>query len=1370
VDETDDLAAFLDSVTGTSEEEAPKPTMEVSPQPVVEATSPDMSTDDGLDDIFGLGEVTPEPQPVEATPSPVVEELGVDDLTDGFLESLNPQPEPPSTPVLATPAPVETTSLGDEGDDIEEFWESSGLQAERDVPDITKPWMKFHEFVRVTTPEEVESIVEAAIKNGRCSLDLETEGLDNRIRYLQTETGEEKPYTVHKIVGYCISIGDAKTGYYIPVGHKVEEGCPDLNVKPQSRVEAAITHLCREAQPIPKPGCQDPLSFNEIEVPPRVVIDFWHASFDQEFLYPITGIDWWHPESFEDGMLAAFVLYSDDFSYELKEKAETLLRDPEGHPYQMIKLKELFVKGRKIDFSTLSPDEPGVIKYACSDGICTRLLCEDLATKARAPKFRFTYRLEKQVSQVKRVMERPRVKINREKIQVAQAETEKKREEYRQKIIALALSKGFKDFEPGSPKQLAEFLFSDQGLNITLSDKSKSFPDGKPQKTKNGQFKTDTDTFEELIELMGVAAPPVLEWVIAYRKEDKVLGTYLHNMNQNLDENDELRFSFKQHGAATGRFSAPAGDPEHGYSGIPIHGIPATSVMRTCFESRDGYIMVKCDYAGQELRIVTNLCHEPVWVKEFLEGDGDLHTITARAFFNKQEVTKEERKGGKCVHPDTLVWVNGQLVPVGEAVAYSSEPDSFLEVSGQVYDGTHYVPLEASYKGGRKSLVHVVVSGGLETCTPEHRFLLRDGTFRRAGDLKKGDLLVETTCPPLPSLPFPNLSVQLWEGVPAASYQMTADLAYFCGLFAGDGTGSASSLGLTHGESDKIDAYGNPYEEWVAELTRTCHRCGFDPSRKDPRTLYLGSRVLVRLFRALGVQGGRHKRLRVPSWVMATGQEAVLQYLGGLFDTDGTVGGDTPNLDVTTKDFVFAGQVSTLLRSCDLDHTLELTFNKTYQRHYVRLRLSVGASWKMHSYLRHSGKRDRLRPPVYNGRIQDRFTVRGVLDAGIGDCVDLSVSASDHVYWTNGFTTHNTANFALIYGGGPASIMRATGCNRPEAQRRKQAFDKSVPVFATWLKNQHARVKKELGVYNAFHRWIAIPDANIKPGDIVNKDTSKERVVEAEEANARKAACERKSVNYPVQSSGADIMKICMVFVHKQLYKRGWLKNGGDDSVRMLLSVHDELVFEIKPERLLEALDVIVTEMERPDTLPVPKWQVPLVVDPVVGKSWGAEVKCYRYAGKPIKQGEHKLGKFVFNQLPDWLAGIQDTVVETPEEPVEAALEVKVPSPEVKVESPSTGQVEALVEKPEGVPEEPRPQKVKPKVAVIRLKQTTAISVRQVQGVIGRWLDPDGVLIHLICGMGGETLVDPRLGIKVELDPFMAALLELNLSDGRYSE
>lgn len=957
--DTDELEDFLDILDGvrtdTKEAEAP----EAEP---LEPTEPLVSTE------------------------PAAEEDFLDDLQEALALEVSFKPSPP-------------TVDNDDGDDLESFLSATGIKAEREVPDITKPWMKYHEFVLVRTTDEVERIVDEALENGRCSLDLETEGLDNRIEW--DEQG--RPRTVHQIVGFCIAVGEAKKGYYIPVRHNPMDGGPDLNVKPVHKVEAAITRLCRAAQPTPKPESTDPFAFREFETQPRVVIDFWHAKFDQEFLFPVTGIDFWHPDSFEDGQLAYFTLYSNDHNLSLKDKAKQVLRAPDGSPYEMIKLKELFPTSRKISFPSLSPDEPGVIKYAGSDAICTRLLCdrEDLlpVINRDATGRKFTYRLEKQVAQVVRVMERNRVKVDRSKLEGLRNAHRKKWQECHDKIVALAASKGFANFEPGSPKQLGDFLFGERGLNISPKP---------PMNEKSQQYKTDYESLKAIKEELGVNTPEVLEWVEGYREEDKMLGTYLEGLAVNPDRNDELRFSFKQTGAATGRFTAPANKVADGFSGIPIHGIPGESDIRTSFVARPGYMMVKCDYAAEELRIVTNLTNEPVWVKEFQTGDGDLHSITARAFFNKKEVTKEERKMGKA------------------------------------------------------------------------------------------------------------------------------------------------------------------------------------------------------------------------------------------------------------------------------------------------------------------------------------------------------------------------ANFALVYGGGPASIMRATGCNRLEAQRRKQSFDKAVPTFANWVKGQHEKVKRDLGVWTAFGRWIAIPDANLQKGQ---KDSQGKVVFTDDDVRSMRASGERHATNYPIQGSGADIMKISMVLLHKEFYRRGWLREQ-NDVVRMLLSVHDELVFEVKIEHVFEVIPVLTCEMEKPTVMArhpySPRWSIPLVTEPLLGDSWGAEYGCHRAKeGEVAPEGGFIAHGYVYKKIPPalipyaapYMNGGTPVTVATVTQP-EVASGSNVVSEAVSVEEPE----EQLQEAPQAEASD------KPPVAVVRLKTTTALSVAQVREAIGRWMVVDsGHYLKLVDGFG-NILIDPNLKIRVNAARFAEQLLEKNLSDGKVGE
>jgi DNA polymerase I-like protein with 3'-5' exonuclease and polymerase domains len=976
---------------------------------------------------------------------------------------------PEEAPALPLPLLLcQRHSFDDDADDEEPLdpeaiMESMGTTVEPQITDIFKAWMHYHEFVVVDSIEQLEGVIVQAFKTGKCSLDLETQGLDNRI-YKRDPNNIRGPFeeywdgprpdrvlqTVHKIVGYCLS-PDGHTGYYVPVRHTAEGAEKNLDIVAVGKL---IRKLCLASQPVIKEegSLVDPLASALIEKP-KVRLFFWHAKFDQEFLLPVTGIDFWHPESFEDAMLVYYCIYTNDKSLGLKDKSHKKLsvyrngnlvlghikKDPKNPqheiveesktgvaiPYEMIDLKALFLHGRPIDFGSLDPHE--VRYYACSDAICTFLHCDHptIQSAIKDKKFAGIYRIEKQIVQVLRWMERNRIKIDHEYVRQLFEEARKEADGYRQQIVALAAQKGFNNFDPQSTQQLSEFLFaSPNGLNI----------EPKPEKTKDelrNQYKTDADTLEKLVE-EHPDINPILITIVKYRQVEKVIGTYLTGMLHNCDENSELRYQFKQTGTPTGRFTAPAGDPAHGYGGIPIHGIPSTydenkpkvaTALRKAFVARTGYTMVKVDFAGEELRIVTNLSGEPVWIKEFNEGSGDLHTITAKAFFG-DTITKQQRQMGKCVHPDTIVFSGGTPSPLRFIGNFSEDPDSFIPWSGTLFDSIRDQPITHLYNGGEKELFHVVTSGGVITCTGEHRLKTREGDWVRVADLQEETLLEECQVPALEIGSYPTLTFSLWDGVPAQQFTPNHALAYFVGT---------------------------------------------------------------------------SKNLRIPSWVMGAGREAVLHYLGGIFDIEDTVSEDSHNLDWTTKDFIFAGQVSTLLKACGLFFNTELIFNETYQRYYARLRLTVESSWAIREYIQHPGKRSRLREPMQVAKTKDQFQVIKVLPTGMGLCLDVTMGTEQHQYQANGFISHNSANFSLVYGGGTMAIMRATKCTQQEAARRKANFDKAMPVFNEWVKGQKAKVKKEKGVYSAFGRWMAIPDI----------DSPDKAVV---------AACERYSLNYPIQA------------------------------------------------------------------------------------------------------------------------------------------------------------------------------------------------------------------------------------------------------------
>ena len=89
-----------------------------------------------------------------------------------------------------------------------------------------------------------------------------------------------------------------------------------------------------------------------------------------------------------------------------------------------------------------------------------------------------------------------------------------------------------------------------------------------------------------------------------------------------------------------------------------------------------------------------------------------------------------------------------------------------------------------------------------------------------------------------------------------------------------------------------------------------------------------------------------------------------------------------------------------------------------------------------------------------------------------------------------------------------------------------------------------------------------------------------------------RGAAERNAVNAPIQGSAADIIKLAMIAIQKKLSNEKWQS-------KMLLQVHDELVFDVPISELDEIKKIVKSEMENAFTL-----DIPLVVDIGVGNNW----------------------------------------------------------------------------------------------------------------------------------------------------------------------
>ena len=170
-------------------------------------------------------------------------------------------------------------------------------------------------------------------------------------------------------------------------------------------------------------------------------------------------------------------------------------------------------------------------------------------------------------------------------------------------------------------------------------------------------------------------------------------------------------------------------------------------------------------------------------------------------------------------------------------------------------------------------------------------------------------------------------------------------------------------------------------------------------------------------------------------------------------------------------------------------------------------------------------------------------------------------------------------NFAMCYGGGGSAAQRSVGVSKEEGWRLKKQFDKGYRGLVKWWKGQHAEARRHKYVTTAYGRKYPLPDIDHEMGGFRSK-------------------AERNSVNGPVQGTSADIMKLAMFLLYREIHKRGW-----QDDVLMTITIHDELVFEIKEHIADEAVGVIENLMVE-DAVKKLGWPIPLKVDIEFGSDW----------------------------------------------------------------------------------------------------------------------------------------------------------------------
>ena len=169
-------------------------------------------------------------------------------------------------------------------------------------------------------------------------------------------------------------------------------------------------------------------------------------------------------------------------------------------------------------------------------------------------------------------------------------------------------------------------------------------------------------------------------------------------------------------------------------------------------------------------------------------------------------------------------------------------------------------------------------------------------------------------------------------------------------------------------------------------------------------------------------------------------------------------------------------------------------------------------------------------------------------------------------------------NFGIIYGISPYGLAKQLSISNSEGKQYIEDYFKRFPTIKEYMKETINLCRKNQYVETIFGRKCFIRGINDKNFAI-------------------RGFSERQSINAPLQGTASDIIKLAMIKIHEEIEKE-------TIKARMLLQVHDELVFEIEDKEIKKAIPHIQFIMENTHMI-YKEFQVPLVVDYSIGDNWG---------------------------------------------------------------------------------------------------------------------------------------------------------------------
>ncbi|MEZ9340148.1 DNA polymerase I [Vibrio splendidus] len=165
-------------------------------------------------------------------------------------------------------------------------------------------------------------------------------------------------------------------------------------------------------------------------------------------------------------------------------------------------------------------------------------------------------------------------------------------------------------------------------------------------------------------------------------------------------------------------------------------------------------------------------------------------------------------------------------------------------------------------------------------------------------------------------------------------------------------------------------------------------------------------------------------------------------------------------------------------------------------------------------------------------------------------------------------------NFGLIYGMSAFGLAKQLGIPRGEAQHYMDTYFERYPGVMQYMEDTRSAASEQGFVETIYGRRLHLPEIQSRNG-------------------MRRKAAERAAINAPMQGTAADIIKKAMLLVDE------WIQAEGDGRVKLLMQVHDELVFEVQESALAEIESKVQELMELAADL-----AVPLVAEAGHGDNW----------------------------------------------------------------------------------------------------------------------------------------------------------------------